>query len=308
MTSILAVFYATHASAQLRPQLQPNPVKPGSIAPRVFNDNTLLVEKPWEQLSDRDINDKWAGELMDKPQFWRHGETPNFVVHFRGEKGQKAGDSMLRFAKEAGKTVEFYYAQAKLDFGLGRELQKGKNHLFLVDPPDWSLFCQTHDLDVGTASVNRERWLFVYAQGNVTQDLAFPVATCVLYRSFQNPIPIWIRAGIGEFEKKNAFQKFKGIYRSTAQEFVSYFPLQIIIRAEKSYPKQSPRNFAATCGLVVEWLYLLDSNAFASLLLKLGAGVKFQQAIVESYPKQFKNYDDFTRRGTSEIEHPRYRR
>ena len=46
--------------------------------------DVALRQEPWEKLPDRQISRVGQEALALRPQQWRHGETENFVFHYRG--------------------------------------------------------------------------------------------------------------------------------------------------------------------------------------------------------------------------------
>ncbi|MBI5819223.1 MAG: hypothetical protein HZA88_09545 [Verrucomicrobia bacterium] len=289
------------ADAQIRPQFPPPSNTGGPIVSRIASSDSALVEKTWDQLSDKDLGTTGKSVVGDM-RYWRHGETANFVIHFMNFRGVQ----IFSTAQKAGRVAEFYLAQLKLDFGLTQDLRKGKSHIFLVaGEADWSRFCAQHGLANFTRCVSEGSSIFYYTrwgEASLAQDMAFPVATCVLHRFFPKPLPFWLCVGVGEFETGNAYAKLKGYSNpgSRTPPGKADYPLSELITAT-AYPTDPRRpderqRMAASCELIVRTLLTkLDPRRFVPLALKLGEGIRFDQALLETYPDRFKTYADFER-------------
>jgi hypothetical protein len=110
--------------------LRPIAPTPGSTPPPL---SAPLRQETWEQLSNIEVSPTGALALAIKPHQWYHGETENFIVHYRN-----FGDA-LQVARE----IEFdlwYVAKA---LGATKDQYARKSHVYaLQDEKEWQEFVQ----------------------------------------------------------------------------------------------------------------------------------------------------------------------
>lgn len=276
----------TLAAAQFRPTPPRTPAAPPAPAPGA---SAAFVEKSLEQLSDKTLED-WGKKAMAGAK-WRHGETEHMIIHFQ----------KLAEAQRAAREAEAYYDYITKDLGLTKDYRTGKSHLFIfAKSNDWFSFCT----EIGKGRIfctSKGSEMFIEAPANsatFSRHLAFPVTSCVLYRFFPKRVPLWVYQGVSYFEEGNAYKKNKGIAggeRGSERRGTATYSLVDLLNVTQ-WPTDSSerREYDRTCEKLVRFLLTqVDRRRFASLVLKLGDGVTFQQAVVEVYPDKFKTYKEF---------------
>ena len=98
-----------------------------------------LRQERWEQLPNREISAAGQQALAIKPEQWRHGETENFIVHYRSI------SDALQIARE----IEFDLWYVAQSLGAGKEQYARKSHVYVFqDEKEWQKFLQeTHAPD-----------------------------------------------------------------------------------------------------------------------------------------------------------------
>jgi hypothetical protein len=302
LTVALLCWLATGgASAQTLQQLQQRlgagkaaPALP--IAPAGRGADTPLVEKPWEQITDKQLFEHGKTALGQNPAKWHHGETEHFVIHFH-----KRID-----AQKVARQAEFYYDQVKKDLQVEKDRFDRKSHIFLFErDEEWRQFVAEAKLMEWSAGVAyRSELYFLSRQGSgdfAAGTLAHEMTHCIFYRFVPKRIPMWLNEGFAEFESGNAYAKFKGIgggNRGSGRRGAADFPLEKLL-ATKEYPKdrQEVHEFYRTSERLVRFLMTkLDRNRFVPLVMKIADGASLESAVLEIHADKFKSFDEFVKR------------
>ena len=289
---------AAVAPAQTIQQLQQrlNAGKAAPAAPAGRPADMQLVEKPWEQITDKQLFEPGKIALGENPSKWHHAETEHFVIHFH-----KRID-----AQKVARQAEFYYEQVKRDLMADKDRFDRKNHVFLFEKEEeWHQFvADAKFMDWAAGVSSRSELYFLSRQGAgdfAAGTLAHETTHCVFFRFVPRRIPMWLNEGFAEFESGNAYAKFKGIgggNRGSGRGGASGFPLQKLL-ASTEYPKETEEvhEFYRTSERLVRFLVTkLDRNRFVPLVLKLADGVPLDKALLEIYPDRFKTFDEFVKR------------
>ena len=286
------------ASAQTLEQLQQR-LSAGKAAPALpgaRGADVPFVEKPWEQITDKQLFEHGKIALGENPSKWHHAETEHFVVHFH-----KRID-----AQKVVRQAEFYYEQVKKDLQVEKDRFDRKSHVFLFEKDsEWHQFVADAKLMEWSAGVSsRSELYFLSRQGAgdfAAGTLAHEMTHCIFYRFVPRRIPMWLNEGFAEFESGNAYAKFKGIgggNRGSGRGGAAGYPLQKLLAATE-YPTEQAaiHEFYRTSERLVRFLVTkLDRNRFVPLVMKLADGVSLEKAVLEIYPDKFKSFDEFVKR------------
>src|ERR1700759_3965784 len=129
------------AGSSLRAQNLSNATPPPIGAP--------MRQVNWDQLSNRNISSRGAEALAMNPRNWFHGETEDFIIHYR------TFSDALQIARE----IEFDLWYVAKTLGATKEQYARKSHVYLFrDDNEWQRFVgQVH---------HRESWAHSFADGD----------------------------------------------------------------------------------------------------------------------------------------------
>ncbi len=159
----------------------------------VVSDDTLL-EKGWEQLSDKDLSDWGRRALGIESGKWKHGETKHFVIHY------------FRNGQRIATRSEAFYAEIREFFGNRADLLGGrKSHVFAMhEQDDWQKFTRAIGL-AGIGGVTRGNEFFYLSTGDdgrfetKAKVQAHEMTHLVFNRFFEGRPPLWLNEGIAEY-------------------------------------------------------------------------------------------------------------
>ena len=90
-----------------------------------------LRQEHWEQLADHSISPAGEKALALHPERWRHGETENFVIHYRS----------LSDALQIAREIEFDLWYVAQSLGATSEQYARKSHVYVFqDEKEWQKF------------------------------------------------------------------------------------------------------------------------------------------------------------------------
>ena len=230
---------------------------PDSTAPPF---DVPLSQESWERLPNHQISRAGEEALALRPQQWRHGETENFILHYRG-----MGDA-LQIARE----IEFDLWYVAQSLGATKDQYTRKSHVYVfADEKEWENFVEaihapdwTHSLAIGDAL-----FLNVKAAGGGfdSQTLAHETTHAVVARIYgRRRWPVWLNEG---------FAEYMGAASVAARHWRS--------------PRSNQRKLAfadmTVAELVATTRYPADLNAVASLY---ETSAKFVRYLYNKYPQE----------------------
>lgn len=210
---------------------------------------------PFEQIDQRNIDQRGRLVLSMDGFKWDHAQTDHFVLHYERR----------IFARKVGRMAEFFYDHIRNEFGLEEDRMPGRSHIYIFrDAKDWKEF-------IRAARVNAE-WAFSLVQGpsmylqqaDSTSDsggiLAHEMTHLVVNRFIPGRIPIWLNEGIAEWYEEFAYAAYKGIKKSRRGEFKDFGAQYPLLRlfAATDYPQhpKEVRAFYSTAKHFVGYLML----------------------------------------------------
>ena len=183
------------------PSLAPNSTPPPIGAP--------LRQLRWEQLANKEVSYLGSEALGKNPRAWYHGETENFIIHYRN-----FGDA-LQIARE----IEFDLWYVARTLGATKEQYARKSHVYVFqDDREWQVFVkQSQHPEPWATSFNHHGELFLNVHGTghgfESPRLAHETAHAVVSRIYGNrrwPLITWRmlaarRATVSRREQIRAF-------------------------------------------------------------------------------------------------------
>ncbi len=207
-----------------------------------------FVEKPFAQLSDRELSDWGEYALKIDAAKWQHGETAHFVIHF-----QRQGQSIAN-------RCETFYEDLREFFGNRPDRMPGKkSQVFaFARVEDWMPFARLTGMR-GIAGITRDNEFFYIttnaegafdSKGHVQ---AHEMTHLVFNRLFVGRPPLWLNEGIAEYFGLLKTANRPDVQRTLAAE--PRFPLAELFAAQ-AYPEADvPRRaFYAEATVVVDFL------------------------------------------------------
>ncbi|MCX7915603.1 MAG: hypothetical protein N3A53_04790 [Verrucomicrobiae bacterium] len=233
------------------------------------------VEKPFAQLSHRELSDWGRAALAIRPEKWRHGETQHFIIHFF-----RNGSAIARRCEES-------YVEIREFFGNPPDrLGARKSHVFAFhEAADWNQFKPVTGLS-NVAGVTREHEFFYLAttatghydwEGKVQ---AHEMTHLVFNRFLKGAIPLWLNEGIAEYFGQRKTSTTAEFRRRLSQ--ATPYPLAMLFEATR-YPNsvQEVQSFYAEAAIVVD--FLTHSTERRALLPKFVDVLERGQPLAEAW-------------------------
>ncbi len=173
--------------------LASSPTPAPSSTPPPFD--VPLRQESWAQLPNHEISRIGEEALALRPQRWHHGETANFIIHYRG-----LGDA-LQIARE----IEFdlWYVAQSLGASPGQYTRKSHVYVF-ADEKEWEKFVAAIHAPEWTHSLALRDELFLNVKaaegGFDSQTLAHETTHAVVSRIYgERRWPVWLNEGFAEY-------------------------------------------------------------------------------------------------------------
>ena len=154
-----------------------------------------LRQQTWATLTNRDTSYLGNEALSMNPRSWYHGETENFIVHYRNF------SDALQIARE----IEFDLWYVARTLGATKEQYARKSHVYMFqDDKEWRQFVrQAHQRDwAHSFAYGDELFLNVHGtgQGFETHTLAHETTHAVVARIYGNRRwPLWLNEGFADY-------------------------------------------------------------------------------------------------------------
>lgn len=249
-----------------------------------------LVEKEFNQLTDKMLSKQAKLALDEDRGKWRHGETDHFVFHFQ----------RLTEAQKLAREAEFYYWKIKDDLAVKEDLATGKSHIIMfAKPQQWKIF--TADVKVPPWSVGfaagREMFMLIEAGSqNASDRLAHEMTHLVFFRFVPKHVPLWLNEGFAEYESSAAYAKFKGVgTQPTRIERTVPMDLKTLTALE-TYPERTEEVYSLykESERLVRFLITRHPRGdFVPFVNLLADGVSFEDALLKTYALKYRKLDDF---------------
>lgn len=257
-----------------------------------FADDPTLVEKPLQQIRDRDLSALGEKALSIHPTDWKHGETGNFVVHFHDSAAGQAVAS----------ECEFYYRVIAKELERDTTKWERKGHVFIFESDeDWHEFQGVGGLEPWTGGIHMQGEIFLPRdpkkkfKGNA---LAHELTHLVVFRFFGAGVPRWLNEGLAEYTATRWYASYwraRG-YRahpvSMATAPADYIPLSTLTSLLR-YPAETREvvAFYSEAERLVRFLSAIDKHRFSEFLQAMSQGARFESALDKSFGSRFFNLE-----------------
>jgi Peptidase MA superfamily len=154
-----------------------------------------MRQKSWDQLPNRDISYVGSQALAMNPRGWYHGETENFIIHYRNF------SDALQIARE----IEFDLWYIAKTLGATKEQYARKSHVYVFqDDNEWRIFVREAHQQTWSHSfaVHDDLFLNVHGtgQGFESHTLAHETTHAVVARIYRNRYwPVWLSEGFADY-------------------------------------------------------------------------------------------------------------
>ena len=163
---------------------------------RCHADAINFVEKPWDQLPNHDVGDEGQLALSVRPNAWLHGESPNWILHYR----------RITEAKRVALEIDFHMNFVSKTLGAKPDQIAHKANVFIFeDDKDWKEFMAKRPPDnlAFAASFATGENLFLNVRNGTTgmfnsQILAHETTHAIVARIFHRNPPLWLSEGFAE--------------------------------------------------------------------------------------------------------------
>jgi hypothetical protein len=255
-----------------------------------------VVEKKWDDLSDKEIGENGKIALAIKPEKWKHAETENFVIHFR------------RFteARKVAPEVEYDLWFVAKALRATRDEYTRKSHVFVfVDEAEWGQFISKVDVPMWTHSFAHgdELFLNVRQQNGIldSQTLAHETTHAVVARIYHKRNaerwPLWLNEGFAEYMGSASVAARSHMLTVTKERDLknATIPLDELTTITE-YPEgvMKVAAFYQSSEKLIRFLMTKSPpDRFPKFVDTILGGKTLQEAVVEIYGDQYKDFDTF---------------
>lgn len=252
-----------------------------------------LEEKKFEQLSNRDADPLAAKALAVDPLKWKHAETDHFIFHYR----------RVTEAQKVVREIEFDLWFVAKSLGAPKERYAKKSHVYIFqDEKEWRQFVADVEVPSWSASFAHGDELFLHVggagEGFDSHTLAHETTHAVVARLYPTQRwPRWLNEGFAEYMGSASIaarksQWTKGMQRGLAKANLS---LEQLI-ATKEYPtdREAVSVFYQSSEKLTRFLMnAFPQDRFPKFIDAVVGGAEFQDAILQVYGDQVKDYPTF---------------
>ena len=311
LRSIMAAFVATSWCGSLPAQTKdwpfperspagaiglatPPPSQPHSTPPPL---GAPLRQKSWATLSNRDMSRLGSQALALNPRSWYHGETENFIIHYRNF------SDALQIARE----IEFDLWYVVRTLGATREQYPRKSHVYVFqDDKEWQVFlaeAQPRGKWAHSFALRDELFLNVHGTGSgfESHTLAHETAHAVVARIYgSRRWPLWLNEGFADYIADACGAARRGLAPEANPRNLRWATMTVTeLLAVSRYP-QNPSSVSQlydTSTKFVRYLFAkYPAELFPKFVDRLLDGVAAQQALVDVYGDEFRDLTTFDKR------------
>ncbi len=269
------------------------PLPPVRSTPPPFD--VPLHQEKWEDLSAHGISPAGTKALSLRPEQWRHGETENFVIHYRTMSDALQIAREIEFdlwyvAQSLGATPEQYARKSQVYvFQDEKEWQK-----FLVDAqaPDW----------VHSFALRDDLFLDVRVQGGFdSHTLAHETTHAIVARIYGNRRwPLWLSEGFAEYMGDASVAARHWRSPLSNQRKLQFAEMTVAeLTATKRYPEEPVEvaRLYETSAKFVRYLFnKYPKELFPKFIDRVLDGQTAAAALVEIYGQEFSDMAEFEKR------------
>jgi hypothetical protein len=316
ITSILAILVATSGSTSVVAQTKdwPFPAQsPVGSPSRTTAPGTPLAnstpppfgatmrQESWNQLPNKEISYLGSQALAMNPRVWYHGETENFIIHYR------TFSDALQIARE----IEFDIWYVAKTLGATKEQYARKSHVYVFqDDKEWQVFVkEAHHPETWAHSfaIHDELFLNIHGTGHgfESHTLAHETTHAVVARIYGNRRwPLWLNEGFADYMADACGAARRGLapgaYPRNLQSAMTVTELLSVSR----YPEDivSVTRLYDSGTKFVRYLFTkYPADLFPKFVDRLLDGVAAQVALTEIYGDEFRDLAAFDKRFQTSI-------
>ena len=270
-------------------------------SPAVRAEAVPFEQKPWEALANHDVGAEGEVALGIRPQAWLHGETPNWIIHFR----------RITEAKRVALEIDFHIGFVGKFLGATAEQLAHKANVFVFeDEKDWKEFIgkvtAVSPVSPWAASFAHGQDLFLNVRNGNTgtfdsQTLAHETTHAIVARIYpRNHPPLWLSEGFAEEMSGRSVGARMGQYN---QRLLQHFQTATMTPEQLVALQVYPTEITAVYSLyqssekLVRFL-MTDApvDRFPKLFDALVHGEELTEAVPKVYPDKYPTYDTFKQR------------
>lgn len=258
--------------------------------------DVALRQEPWEKLSDREISRVGQEALAIRPQQWRHGETENFIFHYRG----------LSDALQIAREIEFDLWYVAQSLGANKADYTRKSHVYVfADEKEWQKFVAVSQAPAWTHSlaIGDELFLNVRAAGGGfdSQTLAHETTHAVVARIYRGRRwPVWLNEGFAEYMGDASVAARRSHSPRSNQRKLAYAQMTIAeMTAITRYPAEldAVARLYDTSAKFVRYLFnKYPKELFPKFVDHILDGEPATAALVVVYGDEFRDMNEFEKR------------
>ena len=256
-------------------------------APSAFS-SSGIQEVSWNQLSDRELTDIGRQALKIYGDAWHHAETEHFIYHFHN----------VKEAETVWVHAESYYGWVKQMFGVQKDEEKRKGHIFVFDDKVlWKEFNgRTPEKLPGAEAFTNGFELFIYREPFYLEPqrvLAHEITHLVLFRFVKGQVPLFLNEGFAELMATKALAmkadgddyRVRTFLKIPEDSFIELDELAGL----KSYPAGREEVFYRQSEQLTRYLALnFPRDKYYSLLKRTADGESFEKVLDELYGMDLK--------------------
>ena len=256
-----------------------------------------MGQKNWEQLSNRDISLVGNQALAMNPRGWYHGETENFIIHYRNF------SDALQIARE----IEFDLWYVAKTLGAAKEQYARKSHVYVFqDDKEWQVFVkQAHHQATWAHSfaVHDDLFLNVHGTGMgfESHTLAHETTHAVVSRIYgARRWPLWLNEGFADYMAEACSAVRRGLSPGANPRNLRSATMTLTeLIGVSGYP-EDPVDVTPvydTGAKFVRYLFTkYPAGLFPKFVDRLLDGARAQPALVEVYGDEFRDLAAFDKR------------
>ncbi|MGI8432855.1 MAG: hypothetical protein ACR2MW_11275 [Chthoniobacterales bacterium] len=254
-----------------------------------------LRQERWEELANHEISHDGQTALALRPQQWHHGETENFIFHYRG----------LSDALQIAREIEFDLWYVAQSLGAAKADYTKKSHVYVfADEKEWQKFlASTHAAPWAHSFAMRDDlFLNVRAGGGGfdSQTLAHETTHAVVARIYPRHWPVWLNEGFAEYMADASLAARHSRQPQSTQRKLHYAKMTVAdLFATQRYPGELDAIWPLyeTSEKFVRYLYnKYPHELFPKFVDRLLAGEPATTALAEIYGADFSDMNDFEKR------------
>ena len=255
------------------------------------------MEKPFDQLSNQEINEFGRKALAIRPNEWKHAETDNFILHYR----------RVTEAKKVAREVEYDIKFVATALGAAKDRYQKKSHVYIFeDEAEWKRFLAQTTVAPWAVSFARGDDLFLNLRNREgmafdSRTLAHETTHAVVARLYpRTEWPLWLNEGLAEYMGAASVATRKNQTIKRHEHTLNFASMSLDqIQEIKVYP-QDPVEVAQlyeTAEKLIRFIMTeLPKDRFTRFIDAVLGGKSLGDALLYVYPDKLVSYDDFQKK------------